>query len=358
VLQAAQQAGAARLILCDTNGGTLPSAMEAAVRRAAERFGPVIGVHAHNDCGLATACSLSGVQGGAVQVQGTINGYGERCGNADLCSVLPNLVLKMGCDALDGGDLSRLSATARFVAGIANLLMNEKSPYVGQSAFAHKGGMHIDGVLKNPLTFEHVPPERVGNQRRYLFSEQAGRGALMRKLAQLAPDVMDDTEKVSLILDMLKRLEADGYSFEDADASLELRILGALGRRREYFRVLDFHVDSYKPENDLNAQALVKVAVGEQVEITADEGDGPLNALDKALRKALARFYPLLNGVRMVDLKVRVVESHGTASSVRVMLENSDGQRVWATAGVSTNIIEACFIALLDAIEYLLMLES
>ena len=358
VLAAAVRAGARRLVLCDTNGGTLPSQIESAVRAVTERFGPIAAIHAHNDSGLATACSLFGVRGGAVQVQGTINGYGERCGNANLCAVLPNLALKMGYAVLTGDSLTRLSRTARFVSEIANIQMNEKSPYVGRSAFAHKGGMHIDGVLKNPHTFGHVPPERVGNHRRYLISEQAGRGALMLKLAQIAPDVSRESEEAARIMAMLKSLEAEGYSFEDADASLELRILGALNRRREFFRVLDFHVISQKPEDSANAQAYVKVAVDGQVEITADEGDGPVNALDRALRKALLRFYPLLGGARLVDFKVRVVASHGTASVVRVFIESTDGERAWSTVGVSSNVIEASFIALSDSIEYLLMLES
>ena len=264
----------------------------------------------------------------------------------------------MGYAVLTGDSLTRLSRTARFVSEIANIQMNEKSPYVGRSAFAHKGGMHIDGVLKNPHTFEHVPPERVGNHRRYLISEQAGRGALMLKLAQIAPDVARESEDAARIMAMLKSLEAEGYSFEDADASLELRILGALNRRREFFRVLDFHVISQKPEDSANAQAYVKVAVDGQVEITADEGDGPVNALDRALRKALLRFYPLLGGARLVDFKVRVVASHGTASVVRVFIESTDGERAWSTVGVSSNVIEASFIALSDSIEYLLMLES
>jgi len=244
------------------------------------------------------------------------------------------------------------------VADIANLKMDEKSPYVGDSAFAHKGGMHIDGVIKNPATFEHVLPEDVGNHRRYLLSEQSGRGALMLKLRQIAPDIGRDSPAVNDIVNMLKKLEADGYAFEDADASLELRILGALNRRREFFRVMDFNVISRKPEDDRNAQAYVKIGVDGQVEITAEEGNGPVDALDRALRKALFRFYPLLGGVRLVDFKVRVVEGRGTESSVRVMIESTDGKRVWSTVGFSANIIEASFIALSDSIEYLLMLES
>ena len=241
---------------------------------------------------------------------------------------------------------------------IANLQMDEKTPYVGDSAFAHKAGMHIDGVMKNPATFEHVLPEDVGNHRRYLLSEQSGRGALMLKLKQIAPDIDRDSPEVANIVNMLKKLEADGYAFEDADASLELRILGALGRRREFFRVIDFNVVCRKPEDEKNSQAYVKIGVGNQVEITADEGNGPVDALDRALKKALLRFYPLLGGVRLVDLKVRVVEDRGTESSVRFMMESTDGKRVWSTVGYSSNIIEASFIALSDSIEYLLMLES
>ncbi|MBE5767113.1 MAG: citramalate synthase [Clostridiales bacterium] len=358
VLAAALKAGAERLILCDTNGGTLPETTQSVVEKVCSRFGNVVGIHTHNDSGLATACTMFAVRGGAVQVQGTINGYGERCGNANLCTVIPNLALKMGYDVLLSGNLTALSGTARFVADIANLQMDEKTPYVGDSAFAHKAGMHIDGVMKNPATFEHVLPEDVGNHRRYLLSEQSGRGALMLKLKQIAPDIDRDSPEVANIVNMLKKLEADGYAFEDADASLELRILGALGRRREFFRVIDFNVVCRKPEDEKNSQAYVKIGVGNQVEITADEGNGPVDALDRALKKALLRFYPLLGGVRLVDLKVRVVEDRGTESSVRFMMESTDGKRVWSTVGYSSNIIEASFIALSDSIEYLLMLES
>ncbi len=318
VLAAAVRAGARRLVLCDTNGGTLPSQIESAVRAVTERFGPIAAIHAHNDSGLATACSLFGVRGGATQVQGTINGYGERCGNANLCAVLPNLALKMDYAVLTGDSLTRLSRTARFVSEIANIQMNEKSPYVGRSAFAHKGGMHIDGVLKNP------------------------------------PDVSRESEEAARIMAMLKSLEAEGYSFEDADASLELRILGALNRRREFFRVLDFHVISQKPEDSANAQAYVKVAVDGQVEITADEGDGPVNALDRALRKALLVFYPQVERMRLRDFKVRVIDSGGTASVVRVLIESTDGSHVWTTTGVSSNIIQACLAALEDSLTYFL----
>ena len=357
-LLAAQEAGAERLVLCDTNGGTMPDVIERIIREVCERTSVPVAIHCHNDSGLATACSMYGVMGGAVQVQGTINGLGERCGNANLCEVLPNLVLKMGLDCLAQEGMERLTRTARTINEIANLNMNEKSPYVGRSAFTHKGGMHIDGMLKDSHSFEHITPERVGNHRRFLVSEMAGRGALMTRLKSIAPDIRKDSPEAAAIMERLKALEAEGYTFEDADGSLALRILGALNRRRRYFDVLDFHVVSRKPEDRLNAQAYVKVRVGDQVEITADEGDGPVNALDCAVRKALSRFYPCLEEMRLIDFKVRVISADGTASRVRVHMESAGGGMTWSTVGVSGNVIEASFIALTDSIEYMLMSES
>ena len=354
----ARDAGASVAVLCDTNGGALPDFIARATEHAVRALAMPVSIHCHDDAGLATAGTLAAVAAGATQVQGTVNGYGERCGNANLCQVIPNLVLKMGKRCLPEGALARLTGTARLISEIANLSMNERSPYVGRSAFAHKGGMHIDGMLKNPRTFEHIDPESVGNRRRYLLSEMAGRGALMTRLHQLAPELSKDSEATARILEMLKTLEGEGYSFEDAEESLRLRVLGALGKRRRFFEVLDFHVVSRKPEDDKNAQAFVKVRVDGQTEITADEGDGPVNALDLALRKALARFYPSLFRMRLRDFKVRVVSAEGTASSVRVFIESTDGEKVWSTVGVSSNIIEASFIALTDSIEYLLMRET
>ncbi len=355
VLRTAKEAGAVRLVLCDTNGGTLPEDVERATHAICEALKAPVAIHCHNDSGLATACSLYGVRGGATQVQGTINGLGERCGNANLCEVIPNLMLKLRRECLNAEELEHLTDTARTVNEIANLHMNEKSPYVGRSAFTHKGGMHIDGMLKDSRTFEHIEPEKVGNHRRYLVSEMAGRGALMTRLRAVAPDLNKDSPQAAAIMERLKALEAGGYTFEDADASLALRILDILGRRRRFFDVLDFNVVSRKPEDQLSAQAYVKVRVGEQVEITADEGDGPVNALDCAVRKALARFYPCLEEMRLIDFKVRVISEAGTASRVRVHMENTGGGRTWSTVGVSGNIIEASFIALTDAIEYMLM---
>ncbi len=357
-LEAAKEAGAQYLILCDTNGGSLPEDIERITREVCGQVNMSVGIHCHNDSGLATACSMYGVRGGATQVQGTINGIGERCGNANLCQVIPNLMLKMGKSCLTEAELERLSTSARTISEIANLRLSGKSPYVGKSAFTHKGGMHIDGMLKDSHTFEHIAPEKVGNQRRFLISEMAGRGALMTKLKLIAPDISKDSPRAAAIMEHLKALEAKGYTFEDADGSLELRILGALERRRSFFDILDFHVVSRKPEDDRSAQAYVKVRVGDQVEITADEGDGPVNALDCAVRKALSRFYPCLGEMKLIDFKVRVISEAGTASRVRVHMESAGAGRTWSTVGVSGNIIEASFIALTDSIEYMLMSES
>lgn len=357
-LLCAQAAGAERLVLCDTNGGTIPDDIERITREVCRQVNTPVAIHCHNDSGLATACSMYGVKGGATQVQGTINGLGERCGNANLCEVIPNLMLKMGVKCLTAEELERLTVAAGTISEIANMRLDRKSPYVGRSAFAHKGGMHIDGMLKDRRTFEHIEPERVGNQRRFLVSEMAGRGALMTRLNIVAPDVKKDSEEAAIVMKRLKALEAEGYTFEDADGSLALRILEALNRRRSFFDILDFHVVSRKPEDDKNAQAYVKVRVGEQVEITADEGDGPVNALDCAVRKALARFYPSIESMQLIDFKVRVISEAGTASRVRVHMESAGDGKTWSTVGVSSNVIEASFIALTDSIEYMLMSES
>jgi len=358
VLEAARNAGAHRLILCDTNGGALPGEIASAVRTAVGYFGECIGIHCHNDAGLAVACSLEAIGTGAVQVQGTVNGYGERCGNANLCTLLPNLAFKCGMDCLSAGGMAKIATIARRIADIANLPMDEKSPYVGRSAFAHKGGMHIDAMLKDSRSFEHIDPGAVGAQRRYLVSEVAGRGALMTRLGAIDPRLAKSSPETTRILLSLKELEAEGYSFEGAEASLHLRLLGMLGRRRHFFELLDFHVVSRQPENAQNAQAYVKVRVDGQMEITADEGDGPVNAIDLAVRKALARFYPCIGKMRLKDFKVRVVNMEGTASRVRVAMETTDGVHVWSTVGVSSNVIEASVVALTDSIEFMLLGES
>lgn len=354
-LRAAARGGASRLVLCDTNGGTLNQEVFSVVGAVLGRVDVPVAIHCHNDSGLATAATLEAVRAGAVQVQGTINGYGERCGNANLCEVIPNLMLKMHLSVLPEDRLRAIAGLARFISELANRNLDDSMPYVGRNAFAHKGGLHIDGVLKDSTSFEHVDPARVGNRRRMLVSEFSGKSALMTRLSKIAPELTRESDETRRILDEIKKLEREGYSFEDAEGSLSLRILDALGKRPDYFRVVDFHVFSRQGENPSSAQAYVKVEVGGQVEITADEGVGPVNALDLALRKALSRFYPVLSGMRLADFKVRVVATYGSASVVRVHIDSTDGESVFSTVGVSTNVIEASFIALTDSIDCLLM---
>ncbi|MDR3050718.1 MAG: citramalate synthase [Oscillospiraceae bacterium] len=354
-LQAAKAAGAAAVILCDTNGGSLPTAVaQITAQVAAEMGGLPVGIHAHNDGGMAAANTLLAVEAGATHVQGTINGLGERCGNANLCTVLPGLRFKMGLDCLMQDAFSALSDTARYISEMCNVALDERSPYVGYSAFAHKGGMHIDGVLKNRASFEHMDPALVGNQRRLLLSEMSGRATLLTRLAAIAPDLAPDAPQVAELIAALKQKEAQGYRYEDAEGSFSLLALELLGRRPRFFEVGDFHVITQQPWNGQSAQAYIKVTVEGRQEITAAEGDGPVAALDGALRKALCVFYPQLARMRLVDFKVRVLDSLGTCSTTRVQMTSTDGQRVWGTVGVSPNIIEASWRALTDAIDFFL----
>lgn len=357
-LRAALDAGAEYLTLCDTNGGSMPDEVAEIVRIVKQQFGAPVGIHCHNDCGLATACSLAAVNAGADMVQGTIGGIGERCGNADLCTIIPLLEMKLHKPCLPEGHLAMLTHTARFVAEVMNLSPNERAPFVGNAAFAHKGGMHIDGVLKHSATFEQIPPESVGNQRRFLISDQAGRAGVYARLSHILPDVNRDSADMAKVITRLKEKEARGYTYENADGSFALMALDTLGRRPKFFQVVDFHVLCHSPQNmqevDKSAQAYVKVVVGGKEGINAGEGDGPVNALDIALRKTLAIFYPAISNMRLMDFKVRVLDMGGTASTVRVSIESTDGQHVWSTVGVSSNIIQACFKALVDSIDYML----
>lgn len=357
-LQAAVDGGAQCLTLCDTNGGTLPEEVAGIVRLVCGRFDLPVGIHCHNDCGLATACSLAAVQAGAQVVQGTMGGVGERCGNADLSTLIPLLEKKLNKPCLPEGHLPMLTHTARFVAEVMNLSINERAPFVGHSAFAHKGGMHIDGVLKHAPSFEQIPPESVGNQRRFLISDQAGRAGVYARLSRILPDVNRDSPEMARVIARLKEKEARGYTYENADGSFALMALDTLGRRPRFFQVLDFHVLSHSPMNmqevAKSTQAYVKVEVGGKEGINAGEGDGPLNALDIAMRKTLADFYPAISTMRMKDFKVRVLDMGNTASPVRVTIESTDGRHVWSTVGVSPNIIQACFKALVDSIDFML----
>jgi 2-isopropylmalate synthase len=354
-LRTAERAGAASVTLCDTNGGLLPWAVPPAMRAVLAVVKVPVGIHCHNDAGMAVASTLMAVEAGAALVHGTFCGIGERCGNADLCSILPALERKMGCACLPEGRLAGLTGTARLIAEVANLPVARTTPYVGYSAFAHKGGMHVDGVRKDSRSFEHMDPAEVGNARRLLVSDQAGRAALLGKLMDIAPDLTREDPRLLEIVELFKRREREGYVFEDAEGSLRLLALRALGRATRHFEALDFRVFCQQPWENASAQAYIKVSVEGQEEITAAEGDGPVNALDKALRKALSVFYPQLREIRLVDFKVRVIDSGGTASTVRVQIESTDGRQIWGTVGVSVNILEACWLALVDAIEYKLL---
>lgn len=351
-LRAAAKGGARSVALCDTNGGALPWEIGGAVSRASKEIGLPIGIHCHNDAGCATANTLSAVASGASIVHGTMGGIGERCGNADLCAVLPALSLKMGMRISCTDRLSFLTSAARTIADIANLEVPRRNPYVGISAFAHKGGVHVDGVRKAARSYEHIDPALVGNERRLLVSDQAGRSALLDKLHDAAPDLSREDPVLAAIADQMKERERYGYVYEGAEGSFKLMALRLMGRAQPHFEALDFHVFSSKPWTGGSTQAYIKIHVSGEVEITAAEGEGPVAALDSALRKALCVFYPQLDGVRLVDFKVRVIDSGGTGSTVRVTIESTDGVKTWGTVGVSRNIIEACWTALTDAFEF------
>ncbi|WP_207262167.1 citramalate synthase [Desulfovibrio sp. Huiquan2017] len=365
-LNAALEAGADRLVLCDTNGGSLTSEIGEAVRAVREKLPEArLGVHAHNDSELAVANSLEAVRLGAVQVQGTINGYGERCGNANLCSVIPNLELKMGFTVIGRDNLAKLQPISNFVSEIANLRPFMRQPFVGASAFAHKGGIHVSAILKDARTYEHIPPETVGNERRVLLSDQAGKSNILFKAHELGYKLEKDDPTVDRLLKELKIKESMGYEYSVADASFELVLRQTLGQPLHYFHFRNFFVVDAKREEDPEpmSEATVIVDVKGQQEHTAATGLGPVNALDQALRKGLERFYPGLKEMRLLDFKVRVLsgavrDTGGTASFVRVLVESGDKTDHWTTMGVSHNIIEASWQAVVDAINYKLFKDE
>ncbi|MFQ5991042.1 MAG: citramalate synthase [Nitrospiraceae bacterium] len=357
-LMRAIRAGAERIILCDTNGGRMPWEIKEICSLVKRECEVPLGIHAHNDAEMAVANSLVALETGVMQVQGTINGIGERCGNANLCSILPNLQLKMNRKVLSGQRLTRLREVSNFVSEIANLVPSKHQPYVGDAAFAHKGGVHIDAVQKNPATYEHIMPEQVGNRQRVLVSDHAGRSGLMGKVETYGIRLSRDNPKLHELLHTLKELENKGYQFEGAEGSLELLTRKAVGKHQPSFQLLGFRVIVEKRQADEPpiSEATVMVKVGEVIEHTAAVGAGPVNALDHALRKALEKFYPQLSEVRLLDYKVRVLAaSHGTASQVRVLIESGDHKEKWGTVGVSENIMEASWQALADSIEYKLL---
>lgn len=362
VLDTAVKSKADVIVLCDTNGGTSPMDIYNITKEVCKLFPTVkIGIHCHNDIGCAVANSHLAVDAGACHVQGTFTGIGERCGNTDLSILIPNLQLKSNYSCLpQSSSLANLSDTVIKISEICNMIVSSNKPYVGSSAFAHKGGMHIDGVNKNPISFEHISPDEVGNKRKFLLSEVSGKNALLSKIAHIAPHIDKNSKETSAILNRLKELEHEGYQFEAADASFELLVKKILGTFNSHFTL-----DMYKTSGEYpslseskTASATLKISVGETTEITADLGNGPVNALDLALRKALLVFYPKLKDVYLVDYKVRVLEANqATGATVRVLIESTDGKRKWTTIGVSQDIIAASWAALVDSIEYALMEE-
>ena len=360
---AAEAAGADCLVLCDTNGGTLPHEVEAIIHEVKNRIRAPFGIHAHNDAGLAAANSLMAIRMGAVQVHGTINGYGERCGNADLCSLIPTLKLKMGLDCISDANLARLRDVSRYVDELANLPHRKWLPYVGESAFAHKGGVHVDAIAKSSLTYEHIVPELVGNRRRILVSDLAGKSNILQKAAELGVKLDKDSPELMEILKKVKQLENEGYEFEGAEGSLELLMLRAGHNYESVFAMfdrIDYRILTEKRKVDPHpvSEATVTVEVGGNVEHAAAWGNGPVNALDKALRKVLPKYFPGkgLEKVRLLDYKVRVLTAaEGTAARVRVLIESGDGKNKWGTVGVSESVIEASWQALVDSIEYKLL---
>jgi 2-isopropylmalate synthase len=361
-LKAADEAGADCIVLCDTNGGCLPSEVSEITTAVGEQVKAPLGVHMHNDGELGVANSLEGVHAGAVHVQGTINGIGERCGNANLASIVPNLQLKMGLECLDGEtSLKHLKEVSQFVYEMANMRPNSKAAFVGASAFAHKAGMHVDGVRKNPHSFEHIDPELVGNQRRILISELSGASNVFLKAVEMGLGVTKSSPEVKDILKELERLEKEGYEFEAAEASFRLMIQKVLKAHKAFFDLEGFRVMVEKRSKDepCVSEAVVKVKVNGEIEHTVGEGDGPVDALNNALRKALTRFYPSIAKVVLTDYQVRILDpEEATAAKTRVLIESGDGSKTWGTVGVSENIIEASWEALVDSVEYELFLEE
>ena len=365
-LERAVKGGARTLVLCDTNGGTLPYELTPILSQVQQRFGGLqtsvkLGIHSHNDSEAAVANALIAVQHGIDHVQGTINGFGERCGNANLTSILPALIFKMGLDCQAKDHIEGLYPVSRLVNELANLRHNRYQPYVGESAFAHKGGIHVSAVKRNPLTYEHLEPEKVGNHRRILISDQSGRSNILHKAEKWGIKLKPEDPLLASIINELKEKENEGYKYEAAEASFELLMRNALGIQRKFFRIDGFRVmnNKYRMDQPPLTEATIRLYVGGNEVHTASMGDGPVNALDRALRKALTRFYPVLEEMDLLDYKVRVLSGEsGTKAKVRVLIDSSDGKCQWQTVGVSFNIIEASWQALIDSVNYKLMKED
>ena len=363
----AAQAGAEWLVFCDTNGGTLPHEITQIVRDAIQvtkdletPFPLQFGIHTHNDSGTAIGNAIAAVLEGVNMVQGTVNGYGERCGNANLCTLIPNFQLKLGYNCIKDEQIKRLTEVSRFVSEVANLAPDDHAPFVGLSAFSHKGGIHVSAVQKNPLTYEHIPPETIGNQRRIVVSDQAGLSNVLAKARTFGIDLDRNNPASRKILQQLKNLENQGYQFEAAEASFDLLMREALGTRKAFFMLKGFQVHCDKFSDEIcHALATVKVAVNGEDILEAAEGNGPVSALDAALRKALVNFYPMIAEFKLRDYKVRSLDGgSGTSAKTRVLVESSNGQQRWTTVGVSTNIIDASYQAVVEGLEYGLLLKQ
>lgn len=363
VADEAWAAGASAVVLCDTNGGMLPDVIGMVTGAVVQAHpGKTVGIHCHNDMGMAAAATVSAVLSGASHVQGTVSGVGERCGNADLCTLIPVLQVKLGYDCV-GERIAGLTETARTVCDAANLSFDESAPFVGGYAFTHKAGAHIDGVRKAPAAFEHMDPAVVGNIRNTVVSGLSGRAAILDRIRALLPEaeLSKEDERVVRASAMIREREAAGFDYEDAGASLTLALEETLGMRKRFFELLSLKVVIDEPTEEsaggrdlFSASAVIKIAVGEREYLTAGEGNGPVNAIDEALRRALTRFYPELQTVRLTDYRVRVLDSKATASAVRVAIESTDGRTIWRTVGVSSDIINASWQALRDSVEYVL----
>ncbi len=362
-LQVAEKAGADNITLADTNGGTLPHEVRQIINTVKEVIKTPLGIHAHNDSDLAVANSIEAVQNGVILVQGTMNGFGERCGNANLVSIIPSLILKLKkeLNGIDKNKLKRLRDISNFVYDLVNLPPNERQPFVGISAFAHKGGVHVNAVQKDPRTYEHISPEDVGNVRRILISEQSGRSNIIDKLNNIEDlkEVSKNEKLLKLVLEKIKDLENQGYSFESAEASFELLVREVIDQKIEFFECVSFNVIVTKSLDEFVNYALVKIKVDGNLEISADEGDGPVNALDRALRKALTKFYSGIDKLKLIDYKVRIINpKEGSAAKIRVLTEFKYENNTFTTIGVSENIIDASFQAISDALRYFLFKYS
>ena len=357
-LQAAEDGGASKLVLCDTNGGAMPDDVGEIIDKITPRLKTPLGIHAHNDTDMAVANTLAAVIHGAVHVQGTINGYGERCGNANLCSVIPNLQIKLGMNCIPKEQMQSLTRVAHHVAEIANMTPNDSQPFVGQNAFAHKGGVHVSAVMKNPETYEHVKPELIGNKQEVTVSDQSGTSNLLYKAAEFGITVDKKDPRVKKLTTRIKEMENVGYAFEEGEASFELLLRRTLGLATHSFTLEGFRVIDDKPGHDaeITVEATIKINVDGSIFHTVAEGNGPVSALNGALRKALASKFPVIDTVRLVDYKVRVMNSvAGADAMVRVLIESTDGITSWGTVGVSTNVVEASWKALVDSLEFKLL---